>query len=201
MESDSELFVRYFLGGYFTFIAVFYSFRLILNRSDNTLTHLGRVGTSHWIGHITFRFFRLLIWWICVARIFYPEIDHYLGLFPLLKFIWLNLAGVALILSGFAIILICHRALGQNWRLGIDPTGPDYLLTRHIYSYSRNPIFIGVLIGQFGFFLALPGIFSLVCLIIGGLSIANQIKLEEAYLSERFGEQYHDYCQKVSRWF
>ena len=201
MESSLELFVRYFLGGYFTFIAVFYSARLILNKSGSTLTHLGETGSSHWIGHIAFRVFRLLIWTVCVVRIFFPEIDVYLIVFSALKIMALNLTGIALMISGFCLILACHIVLGNDWRLGIDPEAPKMLIKNKIYARTRNPIFIGVLAGQLGFFLALPSAFSLICLIIGLVSIINQVKLEEAYLQHRFAEAYQDYCQNVPRWF
>lgn len=63
MDIGFDLFARYFLGKYFTFIALFYSARLIMNRTGKTLTYLGKVKITHWYGHMTFRVYRLAIYW------------------------------------------------------------------------------------------------------------------------------------------
>jgi protein-S-isoprenylcysteine O-methyltransferase Ste14 len=200
MELTADLFIRYFLGGYFTFIAVFYSVKLMLNRSGSALTHTGQLGQSQYLGQMTFRLFRLIIWAVCVARIFYPIVDDYLIMITPLLIPSLNLLGVAFILIGFGLIVICHQVLKQHWRLGIAPEGPNRLITSGVYARTRNPIFIGVLIGQLGFFLALPSAFSLVCLAIGIITVLNQIRLEEAHLSDIFKQQYRSYCESVPRY-
>ncbi len=201
MDITIDLFTRYFLGGYFTFIALFYSTKLIMNRTGKTITFLGKVGSAHWYGHITFRVFRLAIWWVCLARIFYPQIDIYIGVFEPLMASVINLVGLGLMVAGFGLIFTCHNLLKQHWRLGIDELGPEKLVTTGIYSRSRNPIFLGVLIGQFGFLLALPSVFSLVCLSLGIVSVISQIKLEEAHLRKYLKEPYLSYCKTVPRYF
>jgi protein-S-isoprenylcysteine O-methyltransferase Ste14 len=55
--------------------------------------------------------------------------------------------------------------------------------------------------GQLGFFLALPSVFSLVCLVAGVLVITRQAKEEEKALAQRFGQDYEAYRAKVPRWF
>ncbi len=201
MDMTIDLFTRYILGAYFTFIAIFYSVKLVMNRTGKPITFLGKVGTAHWLGHITFRIFRLAIWWVCLARIFYPQVDSYIGTFEPLMSSVINLIGLVLIVAGFGLIFTCHKVLKQHWRLGIDESGPEKLVTTGIYSKSRNPIFLGVLIGQFGFFLALPSIFSLVCLALGVLSVISQVKLEEEHLQNSLKDRYQSYCKTVPRYF
>ncbi len=200
MEYDISQLVRVFLGAYFTFIAIFYSLKLLLNKTGQQLSRIGDVGTAHWLGHITFRVFRLLIWGVCVARIFYHDIDLYLGVVEIWNGVLINLLGALLLVVSFGVIYLAHQALKDSWRLGIDPHGPEILVTHNIYSKTRNPIFIGVLIGQFGFFLALPSVFSLVCFLLGSAAIFKQIKLEEAYLQQHIPRQYADYSRRVPRW-
>ena len=200
MAFTPEQGIRYALGAYFTFIAVFYSLRLIRNKTGKKLTFLGKPGSQHWIGHVTFRVFRLLIWGVCVVRIFYEDLDIYLGLFAPLNLVAVNLIGILMMIGGFWLVYSCHCQLKEHWRLGIDETGPEELITTGLYGRTRNPVFIGVVIGQIGFFFGLPSVFSLICLIVGITSILSQIRVEEAYLQQHMPDAYDEYCRSVPRW-
>ncbi|WP_436515823.1 methyltransferase family protein [Ekhidna sp. To15] len=86
----------------------------------------------------------------------------------------------------------------------VDPTKPDKasaLVTGGIYSYTRNPMYLGmalVLIGgiiRIGSPIAVLGI----CFFVWYLT-AFQIKPEEEALRKIFGQEYEVYCQSVRRW-
>jgi protein-S-isoprenylcysteine O-methyltransferase Ste14 len=62
-------------------------------------------------------------------------------------------------------------------------------------------MFLGVAAAQVGFFLALPSVFSAICLIVGLSVLQRQVLAEEAHLSGRFSEDYKDYSTRVRRWF
>jgi len=189
----------YFLATYFTLVALIYSLRLLFRGQSRRLLFVGAPGSRHWIGHMAFRVFRILIWGICVARIPYPELDAFL--LPLLEAPpVLELIGAVLMCFGLMLVLIGHYQLGNNWSSGIDPDGPLNLVTDKLYRYSRNPMYAGVLIGQLGFFAILPSVFTLICLVLGGSAILNQALLEEKHLQNRFPEQYPLYRASVSRW-
>ncbi len=75
------------------------------------------------------------------------------------------------------------------------------LATGGIYSYSRNPMYFGLLLlysglafllGNWWTFLLIP-----VLIVIVQLSV---IKKEEEYLSSAFGKAFTDYRKKVRRW-
>ena len=90
----------------------------------------------------------------------------------------------------------------EDWRSGIDPRKDKRkLLTGGPFGRSRNPLFLAVMAGQLGFFLALPSVFSLVCLVAGVLVITRQAREEEKALAEKFGEDYERYRVRVPRWF
>ena len=61
-------------------------------------------------------------------------------------------------------------------------------------------MFCAVAVAQAGFFLALPSLFSLLCLAVGLWALSRQAKAEEEHLSQVFAEEYRQYTRDVPRW-
>jgi protein-S-isoprenylcysteine O-methyltransferase Ste14 len=101
---------------------------------------------------------------------------------------------------GFAIALISYKQLGDLWRSGIDPEGPGKLQQQGLYKFSRNPMYVGVITAQLGFFLALPSVFTLVCLLVGVFAILRQVNAEELHLHRVLPGDYKQYMNNVPRW-
>lgn len=68
------------------------------------------------------------------------------------------------------------------------------------FAISRNPIFLGIMIANIGLFLVLPNAFTFLIIALSTVSINTQIRLEEEFLKQDFGEQYVEYKKKVRRW-
>ena len=147
-----------------------------------------------------FRIFRFTIWMVCVLRWLFPAVDTYLGIFVDLNTWPIVLLGNILLTAGFLLTVLVHFNLGHQWRSGIDPCGPGELKTEGFYNYSRNPMFLGVATAQAGFFLALPSVFSAVCLLVGLYTLYKQTLAEEAHLLSVFAEDYKHYRGRVRRW-
>ncbi len=82
----------------------------------------------------------------------------------------------------------------------MDPTQNRHLLTGGPYGRSRNPVFMAVMVGQLGFFLAVPSVFFLVCLIAGVIVLTRQAMVEEKALAELFEDACEAYRRQVPRW-
>lgn len=147
-----------------------------------------------------FRAFRFTIWMACVLRFFFPGLDSYLGIFVALNRWPIVLAGDILLTAGFLFTVATHFSMGNQWRSGIDPAGPDRLITDGFYRFSRNPMFLGVATAQVGFLLALPSVFSAVCLLVGLYALRSQALAEEAHLANAFPGPYRHYRDHVRRW-
>lgn len=198
-----EPFVRHFLGIFFLMIGLQFSGRALglYQRMHFSLINYGDRGTSPWWHRHTFNIFRTLILTVCLVRIF-VDIDLWLGVFDALYHWPILLLGVLLLLVSFASVNYLQAYMHDDWRSGIDRREDQRkLLTGGPFSRTRNPLFISVMTGQLGFFLALPSVFSLVCLIAGVLVITRQAKEEEKALASKFGAPYEDYRARVPRWF
>lgn len=87
----------------------------------------------------------------------------------------------------------------------IDPTKPgkvSKLVTNGIYAYSRNPMYLGVLMILLAFGIYLGNAFN-VLTAAGFVAYINRFQIipEERILLKIFGKEYSQYCVLVRRWF
>ncbi len=83
----------------------------------------------------------------------------------------------------------------------MKPENTTGIVTKGLYQYSRNPMYLGLLIILFGFglwlgslspFLLLPAFYWVIT--------EMQIKPEERMLEQKFGNEYLDYKNRIRRW-
>lgn len=198
----TEPLVRHFLGIFFLMIGLQFAGRSLGLYSRMHFSHInyGERGSAPWWHRHIFNVFRALILSVCVVRIF-ADIDGWLGVFGWLYEWPVLAAGMVLLLGSFAVVNYLQAYMHEDWRSGIDPRkNRSRLLTEGPFARSRNPLFMAVIAGQLGFFLALPSVFSLVCLVAGVLVITRQAREEEKALAEKFGDEYERYRVRVPRW-
>ncbi len=198
------VFNRAFLAAFFTFVASFYLIRILYRKKALNAEQIftGNTYSTTWWNHLAFKSFRAAILLVCVIRFFYPSFDQFLGIFPSFIHWWSILVGELLLAFGFIFAIYVHFSMGKRWRSGIAPVGvlEEDLKTDGIYAVSRNPMYLGVAVAQFGFFLALPSLFSLTCLLIGWLALYSQTIEEEKHLRQTFNSEYRAYASNVRRW-
>lgn len=105
---------------------------------------------------------------------------------------------------GFLVIFISVVQFSKV-RTTTDPLNPDKttkLITSGIYNYTRNPMYLGMLLFLLAFGLKSGNAFNTL-LAAGFVSYMNrfQIKREEEALAKMFGKEYSIYCKLTRRWF
>ncbi len=111
-----------------------------------------------------------------------------------------KLIGVALVSLGLIVFAMAYVSFGDSWRVGFDVKSPGALVTTGIFSISRNPIYLCLDLWFIGVFL-ING--TLIFLIFAALAVAAmhwQIRQEEAFLSDLYGQPYRDYCGRTGRY-
>ena len=114
-----------------------------------------------------------------------------------------NLISFIIFLIG-AIILINPISKFIKSKTTIDPIKfkkVNKLITSGIYKYSRNPMYLGLLIIVISTTILYFNIFSITTPILFYFWINKfQIKREEIFLTEKFGKEYLSYMTKTRRW-
>lgn len=108
-------------------------------------------------------------------------------------------AGAALLAGGTGLLVAAQLHLGASWRIGIDESAKPGLVSRGLYRFSRNPIYLALLVVLAGYTLLLPTALSLVVLFATIIGIRRQVGAEERYLEERYGEEFREYARRVAR--
>lgn len=83
----------------------------------------------------------------------------------------------------------------------LKPENASRLVVTGLYRYTRNPMYLGMLLLLCGLAIGFGNILGILALIAFVLSMnIFQIKPEERALTETFGATYVDYCKQVRRW-
>ncbi len=101
---------------------------------------------------------------------------------------------------GDIIFLISVLCMKDSWRAGIPDRDKTELVTDGIYSYSRNPAFLGFDFQYIGVLLMYCNLLTLMFTIFAISMLHMQILQEERYLSSVFGKEYQEYRYKVFRY-
>lgn len=110
--------------------------------------------------------------------------------------------GVMLFLIGLVIMLSCIINFAVKGRGTLSPVDPTKLLViSGLYKFSRNPMYVGVMMILIGEAIFYQSVYLWIYLILVYIAFNIFIMLhEEPRLKKDFGEEYSKYCQKVRRW-
>lgn len=107
----------------------------------------------------------------------------------------------ALFVFSALLVVVAQVQMGASWRIGVPKEGPADLVTRGLFSISRNPIFVGLLGAMLAVFLWSPHVLSGALLAAIWTLTLVQVRIEEEALREKHGDAYEHYAAHVGRWF
>ena len=112
-----------------------------------------------------------------------------------------RLPGIVLVAAGVALIadfVMRFRQAGTTIR---PDQASSALVTTGPFRYSRNPAYLAWVVIYLGATLLLNSWWPLLILPMAMLSLQQYaIRREEAFLEQKFGEEYRAYKQRVRRW-
>lgn len=112
-----------------------------------------------------------------------------------------NLFGIALIIAG--VLIVIQPALEfKKAETAIKPFEESSSLVRTgMYRFTRNPMYLGMLTVLVGTALYLGSLSPFLMPVLFALVIRHRfIRVEEAMLEQRFGDEYLQFKREVRRW-
>jgi protein-S-isoprenylcysteine O-methyltransferase Ste14 len=120
---------------------------------------------------------------------------------PLADYLFLEIAGAILIFIALVFMALTLHHFKTSLRFGLNENNRGELITNGIFSFSRNPFFLSIMIYFLGTALVFPTWFFIGWAVLAIFSIHLFILKEEKFMKEHFGESYRNYRQKVRRYF
>jgi len=195
-----QLYLFLFLIVYFFFVFFLRSYLLWKRTGVNPLT-FSKSDDAHGYNGKIFTVISVLEFVVVFIFAFKSEWYQYLLPFWYLEYSYLQYIGFCLLSLSLLLVWVAQSQMANSWRIGIDEKNKTELVTNGLFSVSRNPIFLGIMIANLGLFLVIPNAFTLLIVSLSTVSINTQIRLEEAFLKSSHGKEYQDYLHQVRRWF
>ncbi len=197
------LFFRVFLlVSFFLFFFFLFTFRafivwkhtgknpIILSHDDNAHGLMSRYLVS----------MMLLLVIFVLANAAYPESYGYFLPISWLENVYLKYAGAGMMVVSLILTFVAQAQMRDSWRVGIDEQTKTELVTKGLFRYSRNPIYLGMALALFGAFFIAPTGATLLILVLSFVLMQIQIRMEEEFLTKLHGQRYLDFKKRVRRW-
>lgn len=195
--------LRYFLPVYLLayVIAAFFwrSYAVWKKTGVNPVVFRGSDSAHDFIGRVFKALFAVVVAVVVVYAII-PSAYQYVMPIQSLERTSLRLTGFILLLVSLVWTVLAQAQMGNSWRIGIDTEHRTELVQTGVFSLSRNPIFVGMIVTLLGLFLVIPNVGTLFTLLVGIILIGIQVRLEEEYLTRSHGDNYIEYRRNVRRW-
>lgn len=123
-------------------------------------------------------------------------IKHPQGLFTLP---WQRSIGLTLFVIGLTIMIVSQVTLWQNYSGFVVIKKDHRLITHGIYRFTRNPIYLGVLMVFAGLPAYAASVYGFLAKLVMIPTFLYRIRMEEDLLAEHFRDEYETYRETTKR--
>ncbi len=162
----------------------------IVPRDDSAQGFIGRI----------FKLLFGLAFVVLAVNAFAPQWSGYLLPAFFLEKTSVQWVGLVLLHISLLVVLVAQAQMAQSWRVGFAETQNTQLVQGGLFRYSRNPVFVGMLLTMLGLFLVLPNALTLLSMVMTWVVLQVQVRMEENYLLKAHGTAYAEYMRRVRRW-
>lgn len=113
----------------------------------------------------------------------------------------IRMTGVVILLTGLTLNILAYREFKKSLTPHAPFSTPKVLIQKGIFTFSRNPVYLALVLSQFGLGL----VFDTVWLLLGSILLLIMLHYviipdEEKILESTFKEDYLHYQQDTRRW-
>ena len=198
MPDQNTLLLIYFVA----FFLLAFVIRSVLVYRSTGINPLVLRRTQDAYGYVGMAFKVLMLGCAAVVTLlaFVPHASNWIGVIAPLEITSIKGVGWFCLLVSLLWMLIAQAQMGASWRIGIDSANRTELVSKGLFTISRNPIFLATRVALLGFFLVAPNAATLALLAAAEVIIQVQVRLEEKHLLGLHGAAYEQYFSKVPRW-
>ena len=198
MESLLRIYLPTYVLLYALLIFILPSYRIYQRQKINPIK-FGKEDNAHDYIGLVMKFIISLIVIVVIIYSIFPDWIEQLGEISLLENYYFKVAGLILTSISFIWLIIAQYQMGKSWRIGIDQEHKTELVVKGVFSISRNPIFLGMIVSTLGIFMLIPNAFTFFTFLASYFMIQIQIRLEEEFLAKEHGSEYLTYKGKTKR--
>ena len=107
--------------------------------------------------------------------------------------------GLSLFVFGLTLMIVGHATLWRNYSGFVVIKKDHQLITHGIYRFTRNPIYLGAIIGFTGLPVYAASVYGVIAMLAHIPIFVFRIKMEEKMLAEYFGDEYESYRSTTKR--
>ncbi len=185
-----------------TYVAVAFGWRSWFHSRRYGHSGLVLFRSGRWVQHLREALLMLLSVTLTIQALVVAVAPHALAAWSLTPLpvtgLWLAVGGV-LIALGLVLTVAAQLAMGVSWRVGVDEAACPGLVTRGLYGYSRNPIYLGLFVSLAGAGFLMPTWVTIIVVAVAVAGIHNQVREEERYLERAYGDGFATYARRVGR--
>ncbi|MFC1964740.1 methyltransferase family protein [Chloroflexota bacterium] len=104
-----------------------------------------------------------------------------------------SIIGLALLIIGFILLVVGQLTLFRNYSSLLVIHKDHQLITHGIYRFTRNPMYLGVLMFLIGFPVLVANLYSFLTSLVLIPIFLNRIRMEERMLAEYFQDSFQKY--------
>lgn len=113
---------------------------------------------------------------------------------------WNLISGVVLFVVGLAILVWGILRMREIGKSPAHTDEPRELITDGPFQYSRNPLYLSLIVSYLGLTAILNSLWPLLPLVVLVWYFDRTAKREEAYLEAKFADEFRQYSENVRRW-
>lgn len=196
MDAFITIYLPIFFIGFILLVFVVPSVKVYRQTGINPFRFATKHNPAHdYVGGSMKLFILMLLLAVLIYSLF-PSGYQFLAPFSYLESEALRFFGLILGHVSLIGIMIAQRQMKQSWRIGIDYENKTGLVTSGLFSVSRNPIYLFLLLALIGVFLLIPNAITFAVLFAAYLLLHVTMRMEEDFLTQQHGQTYVKYKKK-----
>ena len=110
---------------------------------------------------------------------------------------WITVVAVLLAIDGAVLVVGGFTALGRDLVVWVAPKEGATLRTSGVYRLTRNPIYLGLIVGTAGWVLWRGRLELVVVWLLLAIVLVVKARVEQHRLVDAFGDEYREYAEQT----